>query len=207
VCLKNESETLPISVIVTLQESRQDFFCLPVIRAIVENRPAEIIIELGPGGASEKRNRGWRKATQPFLFFCDDDVVLHQDALRRLYQAIKEDLTVGVAYGHYRVVHAGGECKVPDGKIIVAEPFTWKHLRGRNSISVMSLMRAPAFRGWDEHLRSFIDWDCWLTMLEADWRGVLVDDVLFDAHYLDRGISAQDYGPASSAYIRRKHHL
>ena len=207
VCLKNESEVLPISVIVTLQESRQDFFCLPVIRAIVENRPAEIIVELGPGGASEKRNRGWKKATQPFLFFCDDDVVLHQGTLRRLHDAIKDDVNLGVAYGHYRVVHSGGVCKPPNGKIIEAKPFDLKHLRAGNSISVMSLIRATAFRGWDKHLRSYIDWDCWLTMLRENWHGVLVDDVLFDAHYLDNGISAQSHGPASAAYIRKKHGL
>jgi len=208
VCLKKSSDPLPISVVVTLQESRQEFFCAKGMPSIVANRPAEIIVELGPGGASEKRNRGRRKATRPFLFFCDDDIVLKQDTLRRLHDAIKDDPELGVAYGHYRkVVHAKEYSKAKDGKIIKAGPFDWKHLGEHNSISVMSLIRSCAFSGWDEHLRSFIDWDCWLTMLRENWRGVMVDDVLFDAHYLDQGISVQDYGPVSAAYIRKKHGL
>ncbi len=203
----DDSKTLPISVIVTLQDSRQEFFCSQVMPAIVHNQPTEIVVELGPGGASEKRNRGWRKATQPFLFFCDDDVVLRQGTLRLLYQAIKDVPRAGVAYGHYQAVHAGGHCKVPDGKIIRAEPFDLKHLRDHNSVSVMSLIRSVTFLGWDENLKSYIDWDCWLTMAEHGWCGVLVDAVLFDAHYLDRGISAQNHRVASAAYIERKHHL
>lgn len=201
------SEPLPISVIVTLQESRQQFFCSYVTPAIVENNPAELIVELGPGGASEKRNRGWRKATQPFLFFCDDDIVLYPRTLHRLHQAIKDSAKVGLAYGHYRIVHAGGSCNVPDRKIIRAKPFDLEHLRDHNSISVMSLIRSDAFPGWDENLKSYIDWDCWLTMAEQGWGGVLVEAVLFDAHYLDQGISAQNYRPASCEYISRKHQI
>ena len=197
--------SLPISVIVTLQDSRKGFFCSHVMPAIVENDPTEIIVELGPGGASEKRNRGWRKAKQAFLFFCDDDIVLHQGVLHRLHQAIKDLPGHGLAYGHYRIVHAGGHCKVPDGEIIRAKPFDLKHLSDGNSISVMSLIRSSAFPGWDENLKSYIDWDCWLTMAEQGWRGVSVDAVLFEAHYLDQGISAQNYRAASFAYIKRKH--
>ena len=198
---------LPLSVIVTLQDSRKEFFCSRVMPAIVENDPAEIIVELGLGGASEKRNRGWRKARQPFLFFCDDDVVLGESTLPLLCQAIKDVPTAGLAYGHYRVVHAGGSCNVSDGKIIRAKPFDLERLRDRNSISVMSLIRSRAFPGWDENLKSYIDWDCWLTMARQGWDGILVDAVLFDAYYLDRGISTQGYGAASYDYIARKHGL
>ncbi len=199
--------TLPISVVVTLQESRRPFFLSRVMPSIVPNDPCEIIIEAGPGGASEKRNRGWRKTTQPFLFFCDDDIVLNEGTLQRLHSAIKELPCVGVAYGHYRTVHAGGHCNTPDGTIIRAGPFTLEALRVRNSISVMSLIRAATFPGWDESLTSYIDWDCWLTMVIAGVDGVLIDDVMFDAHYLDNGISSQNNGPANRQYILRKHNL
>jgi len=176
--------------------------------SIAENCPTEIIIELGTGGASEKRNRGWRKATQPFLFFCDDDVVLRDGTLELLLDALVANEQAGWAYGHFMVRHAGGECRVPDRDVSYAEPFSVKLLRSRNIMSTMSLVRDSAFPGWDENLKSYIDWDGWLTMAGAGWLAERVDEILFDTYYLDRGISAQpELGPISLKYIREKHGL
>lgn len=203
---EKQSESLPISVIVTLQKSRRDFFCARCLPAIVASNPAEIIVELGPGGMSEKRNRGWRKATRPFLFFCDDDIVLSPGSLLRLYNVLSRGgPRAGWAYGHYRVRKHGGDHPLPDGGVVQAQPFNASELRRRNFVSSMSLIRAEGFPGWDEELKSYIDWDCWLSMIEQGWQGIFVDGVLFDAWYLDEGVSSKDYGPASWEYIDRKH--
>ena len=69
-------EGLPISVIVPLSKNRRSFFENFVLPLIEANNPVEIIVNDDEGRAPKKRNDGFKKSTQPFLFFCDDDILL-----------------------------------------------------------------------------------------------------------------------------------
>jgi glycosyltransferase involved in cell wall biosynthesis len=46
-------------------------------------------------GAAAQRNQGVKLATQPYIWFCDDDIVLEPECLARLWQAINSDSTFG----------------------------------------------------------------------------------------------------------------
>ena len=77
-------DVLPISVIVPLSKNRTDFFYRFVLPLIEANNPAEIIINDNDEGAPKKRNDGFDKSTQQYLFFCDDDLLLPSDHLEKL---------------------------------------------------------------------------------------------------------------------------
>ena len=59
---------LPISVIVPLSEKREKFFYEYVYPLIEINNPNEIIINKYKGFAPRKRNMGFDKSTQPYVF-------------------------------------------------------------------------------------------------------------------------------------------
>ena len=181
---------LPISVIVPHTVGRTDFFrnyCYPSIAA---NGPSEIIVDTGLGTAPVKRNRGAKQATQPFLFFCDDDIVLSRKCLSSLHRAIGEN---AFSYcGYHGVVMNNGVH--PSGKnfTLKAKPFSINAMRNMNIASTMSLLRRDKFPGFDESLYRYQDWDLWLTIIEEGGIGVAVPEELFMAFYLDAGISSQN---------------
>lgn len=62
---------------------------IPGLQARIGWVPAQI------RGAAPQRNQGVAVATQPFIWFLDDDIVLKPDCVRRLWQAIQSDQKLG----------------------------------------------------------------------------------------------------------------
>jgi glycosyltransferase involved in cell wall biosynthesis len=136
-------------------------------------------------GAPWARNRGERSALGEYLLFLDDDVVLHAAFLDEMVHALTSETDCGYAYSHYRRIGLFND-------VSRAYLFDERRLRRCNYVSTMSLMRHEVFVPWDERLTRFQDWDMWLTLLEQEHRGVLIDRVLFEAHYDDSGITDPD---------------
>ena len=84
---------LPVSIIVPLAKKRREFFNNLVLPLLEANMTAEIIINDDEGSAPKKRNDGFKKSTQPFLFFCDDDIILPANYIRSLYDVLKKNPT------------------------------------------------------------------------------------------------------------------
>lgn len=185
-------DALPISVIIPHIKRREEFFqekCLP---AVQRNFPREIIIVSGHGSAPAQRNLGARKASQALLFFCDDDVVLHENCLQELYAAMVRH-NAPYVYCDY----AGKVLKpsaYPGGVDFVhhAREFDLAALREMNYISTCSLIQKSLFPGFDENLERYQDWDLWLRLALEGHHGVYVSRVLFTAYYFDQTISTGD---------------
>lgn len=183
---------LPISVIVPLSKKRRKFFDQFVLPLIEANNPAEIIVNDNEGGAPKKRNDGYDKSTQPYLFFCDDDILLPADHLEKLYNDLKKTpKNIGYAYSGYHgiVLHPNthpmrGNFKIPTVN------FNANALRRSNYISTMSLIKSRKFPRFDESLKRLQDWDVWLTMLAYGYEGKAVHNNEFFAYYLDEGITS-----------------
>ncbi|MBU1180228.1 glycosyltransferase family 2 protein [Patescibacteria group bacterium] len=122
-------------------------------------------------GANWARNYGAHKAGGNYLFFCDADVILRNDALEKLKKALGKDSSGSYAYSGFKL----------GWKIFKSRAFDAEELKKRNYISTMSLIRRGDFPGFDEQLKKFQDWDLWLTMLEQGKRGIFVDEILFYA--------------------------
>lgn len=189
---------LPISVVVPHLLSRDSFFqryCLP---SIWMNSPAEVLVVSDDSHVQVKRNMGAVKATQEFLFFCDDDVILADGCLAAMYKEIGDH---DFAYCDYLAANH------PTPKFLkhTARPFDVDALRRQNYISTMSLVRRSKFPGFDESIQRLQDWDMFLTMTERGSTGVYVKDAEFIAFWLDRGITSKGNWENSNQIVKRKH--
>lgn len=199
---------LPISVIVPFSKSRDSFFYRYTLPSIESNIPYEIIIEEGEGSAPYKRNKGARKATQEYLFFCDDDCILGNDCLKTMYYSINEQ-EEGFAYSHNLSIVNSKEAH-PIGKNFISDSFSFdlERLKKHNYIDTLTLLKTKHFPQFDESLEGYQDWDLWLTIAKQGVKGLFIDDVLFMKFYLDKGISSnpERHMQAKNA-VRKKHGL
>lgn len=122
-------------------------------------------------GAPAARNHGWQKSQGDFLFFCDADAILKDDALELLLNSLNNNPESSYAYSSFNWGR----------KLFKVGDFSAEKLKQEPYIHTMSLIRKESFpvNGWDESIRKFQDWDLWLTMLENKKYGVWVDKVLF----------------------------
>lgn len=197
----DDEGVLPISVIIPLSKKRSDFFNNFVLPLIEANNPAEIIINDNEGTAPKKRNDGFDKSTQPYVFFCDDDIVLPADHLKKLLLELKGQEArnikrlateqVGYAYsGYHGIVMYPTTHPMRGNFHIRTTQFNATTLKQGNYISTMSLINSKYFPRFDESLKRLQDWDVWLTMLKNGLHGVAVFNNEFHAYYLDEGITS-----------------
>lgn len=201
---------LPISVIVPLSPNRRDFFNNMVLPMLEANNPNEIIVNDNEGSAPKKRNQGFDKSTQPYVFFCDDDIVLPANYLQTLLKRLElEHKTPEIGYcytGYYGVV-LHPESHPHRGNFWThSQPFDANRLRAGNYISTMSVMKRQVFPRFDESLTRFQDWDMYLMMLKNGIRGVMESTTHFWAYYLDAGITSNNNSLNEALQrIRNKH--
>lgn len=208
----SETAELPVSVIVPLSRRREGFFDRFGLPSIEINRPAELLIEKGDGSAAKKRNAGAARASQPFLFFCDDDVILARDCLAKLHARLADDEQAGFAVCDFRgiVLHPMGH---PLGGNFVQrgvdpdptdrrarDPFS-----GLANSSAMALIRSEAFPGFDEDLQALEDRDLWVRLMRDGVGGAYVPEVLFFAFYLDRGLAVSPAVELAAQQLEAKH--
>lgn len=190
-------DTFPVSFIVPLTPSRRDFFEKFVRPLLEANKPAEIIVNDGFGGAPKKRNEGFQKSTQPYVFFCDDDVLLPKDTLENLYALLQENPTKAYAYTGYHGIVMHPQTHPMHGNFMIPSvPFDKNKLIQGNFISTMALVKRDCLpdqkKPFDESLKRLQDWDLWLTMLENGHEGILLEgnENMYHAYYLDEGITS-----------------
>lgn len=195
---------LPISVIVPLSKSREYFFHNFTLPLIESNDPNEIIIVSDKGGASEKRNRGFESSTQPFIFFCDDDILLPKKYLSSLHHCLETNKQAGYSYSGYNGIVMHPEKHPMRGNFSVETvEFDPKKLMMGNFISTMSLIRREFFENFDEKLKRFQDWDLWIRLAKKGIFGKAVFNNKFYAFYLDEGITSTNNNAAHAIKIIR----
>lgn len=198
---------LPISVIVPLSKHRKDFFENMVLPLIEANGVNEIIVNDNDGSAPKKRNDGFLKSTQPYVFFCDDDILLPADYIESLYNMLEKHKDVSFAYTGYHGIVLHPETHPMRGNFQIPNiEFNVNALLRGNYISTMTLMRREVFPMFDETLKRLQDWDVFLTIVKNGGKGILVPNQTFYAYYLDSGITSDMNNEIDALYaIRNKH--
>ena len=156
---------LPISVIIPLSKNRKDFFENMVLPLIEANNVNEIIVNDDEGRAPKKRNDGFKKSTQPFIMFIDDDILLPSNYILTLYNILIKNHDIDFAYTGYDgiVLHPeshpiGGNFRIPPVE------FNPKALNYGNYISTMTLMRREVFPMFDENTIRVANDKPWITV-------------------------------------------
>lgn len=198
---------LPVSVIVPLTKSRRGFFENMVLPLIEANNVNEIIVNDSEGLAPKKRNDGFLKSTQPYIFFCDDDILLPATYIESLLKVLEKNPDIGFAYTGYHGIVLHPESHPMRGNFeIPAVQFNAAALKRGNYISTMSLVRKDLFPMFDEKLKRLQDWDIWLTLVNRGVKGALVASQTFYAYYLDAGITSNQNSEIDAINaIRNKH--
>jgi glycosyltransferase involved in cell wall biosynthesis len=192
-------------VVIPHRKDRETWFLQNCLPQVIDNNPAEIIVEDWDGGACEKRNVGAAKSTQPYLIFVDDDSYLYEFALIEMLRALEADPDAMFAYSDARHVMYP-DVPYPNGNgIRKAMPWDIESLKRGNYVETMSLMRREAFVGFDPSIKRFQDWDLWLTLASLGHRGTYIPQTLFELHHFDIGISASVPFDESLQAIWTKH--
>ena len=200
---------LPVSVIVPLSEKRHDFFYNMVYPLLQASNVNEIIINTDLGNAPKKRNDGFDKSTQPYIFFCDDDILIPTNYIENLYNVLSKSPELAFTYTGYQgiVVHPESHPIKTNFQIPNIE-FDIQRLKFANYISTMSLMKREWFPRFDEKLKRLQDYDLWLSIVNKGGIGKLVHDTTFYAFYLDEGITSDKNSEVDAiTAIRDKHSL
>jgi|SRR5579859_7941567 len=206
------NDGLPVSIIVPLSRKRKWFFDNYVLPLLEANNVKEIIVNDNEGGAPKKRNDGFSKSTQPYVFFCDDDILLRADYIQRLYDLLQKNPTKAYAYTGYHGIVMHPETHPTHGNFkIPSIPFNGKRLKDGNYISTMSLVKRdclPKPKPFDESLKRLQDWDVWLTMLSNGHEGILLEgeEFMYHAYYLDEGITSNNNNENENLMILLKKH-
>ncbi len=130
-------------------------------------------------GAAAARNVGYANSQGEFILFCDADMVLKPEMLEKLLDALKNNQDKSYAYSSFKF----GWKKFKGGE------FNPEKLKKINYIHTSALIRREHFLNFDESLKKFQDWDLWLTMLEHNYYGVWVPELLFKIKPRKKGIS------------------
>ncbi|MFW6243202.1 MAG: glycosyltransferase [bacterium] len=205
---------LPISVIIPLSHDREYFFYNYVMPLLEANNPNEIIVNKEKGSAPKKRNNAFKKVTQPYVFFMDDDILLPGNYLEKLYNTLikkeKEDSNCGYVYTGYKGIVLHPQSHPMRGNFeIKSGYFNIKQLMKGNYISTMSLLNKKHFPFFDLNLKRFQDWDLYLNMyINKGIYGQFIPDLKFMAFYLDEGITKNNNSMVDSYnIIKNKYNL
>ncbi len=201
---------LPISVIMPTIKSRSRFtgdFVIPMLKL---NNPAEIIIVDDEDlGVQEKRNKGASKATQEYMFFCDDDTLLPQNHLAILFKVLEENKDCDYAYTDYQAIVMDPSTHARKNNYYHrASDFNLELLKQGNYVDTSSLLRRNKFPGFDPEIKRLQDWDLWLTISLKGSKGIYVKETGIIKYYLDEGITSikNDLNMATAA-VYKKHKI
>ncbi len=154
-------------------------------------------------GPSAARNTGAAHTETPLLLMLDADDRLVSGALLALRGPLEADPTLGFTYG---LIEMFGDSAGP----LTLPAYDPYRLLYRSLVPATSLLRREAFEsagGFDPVIGGYEDWDLYLGLLEADWRGLRVERPML--HYRRHGPSTlgTDRRGYRGTYraIRRKH--
>lgn len=119
-------------------------------------------------GSNPARNRGFRAAKGEYVIFCDADVIMEEDMIAEMVNALEKHPDCDFVYSDF----------IFGWKFFKGQPFNVQELRKVNYIHTSSLVRRKAFPGFDEEIQRFQDWDVWLTMAEQGKQGIYLPETL-----------------------------
>lgn len=161
----------PIEVIIVNDGSTDNL--LDVLEELRHHEPFRLlhgkVITQKNAGAAVARNQGFKETHGDFVIFWDADTVAHPKMLEKMLAALLVHDTADYVYCRYKF----------GWKTMKSQHFSPKALQEYNYIDTTSLMRREAFKGFDESLKRFQDWDLWLTMMRAGSNGIFLPEVLF----------------------------
>lgn len=169
------------------------------------------VIRRKHSGAATARNKGASLGNAEFILFCDADIILHKNFLKKCLRILQQNNSYSFVYTSFKY----------GWKKFSLWEFDSEKLKIMPYIHTTSLIRRAHFPGFDENIKRLQDWDLWLTVLERGHAGVWLPEYLFTVNpggtmskwvpkifvrYFKRNKRVQSYLDAVQV-IMKKHHL
>lgn len=122
-------------------------------------------------GAPVARNFGFEKSQSDYVIFCDADVLMRHDMLKKMLEMLENNKEMAYVYSSFKF----------GWKTFKIWPYDLNKLKLGPYIPTTSLIRRNYFPRFDESLKKFQDWDLWLTISERGGKGIWLNEVLFCA--------------------------
>lgn len=153
-------------------------------------------------GQAKARNIGFERVKGDYTVFLDGDLEMKPEMLQVMEEHLNLNPKASIAYCHYERVGSRVDR-------LSAKPWDVAALRDMNYISMVSMVRTKDLPKppLDETLRRYEDWDLWLTMAEKGKTGILIDKVLFQAHYQPGDLSGTGESGSWYGIVKKKHGL
>ncbi len=174
---------------IVVDDGSRDPHTLDVLQTITREHDVQLVRHPQRRGLPAARNTGVRAAGCEFFVPLDADDRLHPDFVARLLDALRSDPHAAYAYAHVRLFGAR------EG-LWACPPFDPRRLLLENLSPATALIRRDAFDavgGYRESMtEGYEDWDLWVALASAGWRGVCVPQPLFEYRQHPRGLSMRD---------------
>ena len=132
-------------------------------------------IEKRNGGLSSARNAGIRQCDTTYVFPFDADDRLHKTYLERAYNILSKDKKIEVLT--VKVQNFGAK-----NNILNLPEYSFETLLIRNCFIACSIFKKETYDrvgGYDENLKSFEDWDFWISALKDGGKHYQIEEVLY----------------------------
>jgi cellulose synthase/poly-beta-1,6-N-acetylglucosamine synthase-like glycosyltransferase len=196
--IKNNSFYPLISVIIASRVEEEIKTISSLKKQTYENIEVIIEYDVNKEGVAVVRNRGRKKATGKFLFFCDNDINLESNALSDLYNCLKKNPECDWSFGRFFI----GNEEFNVRKEEVPKEYGEEFIKYFYGISTMSLIRASANPVYDNKFIRFDDWDLWITLSKNGHKSAFCNSLLFRTVYSSSGISSK--GPLHEDFWKEK---
>jgi len=119
------------------------------------------------GGLASAKNTGVKHAASEYLFFLDSDDRVKPGYIQQGINVLNKDPKIGVVYSNADAFGDGSRTNFK------ALPFNITTLLLQNHVPSCVIMRRKAWEdvgGFDENLRKYEDWECWVNIYKAGWK-------------------------------------
>ncbi|MFW5885303.1 MAG: glycosyltransferase family 2 protein [Patescibacteria group bacterium] len=134
--------------------------------------------EVNYQNAQKVRNFGLKKISSKYVLFLDADDYLREDCIEKMEKEMEKDEKLALVYSD-RINFEQRGFKKENFTNLLSRNFDFEKLKRVNYISLTSLIRMDSFKGFDEHIERFQDWEAWINMLKDGIKAKRIPEPLF----------------------------
>ena len=155
--------------------------------------------------AQKSRNYGLSKASGEYVVFLDADDYFRNDFLEKTQNIMQTNSKILLVYSDRENI--GNEdllASIGQSSKWKSKNFNYNDLRKYNYISLPSLIRKKNFKGFDEKIRRFQDWEAWLNFLRPD-SAVRIPEPLFYVRFHEQNKTFTEHKSIEKIKVLYKH--
>lgn len=155
--------------------------------------------------AQKTRNYGLSKASGEYVVLLDADDYFRNDFLEKTQNIMQNNSKILLVYSdRENIGNADLLASIGHSSNWKTKDFNYNVLRKYNYISLPSLIRRKYFKGFDEKIRRFQDWDAWLNFLRPE-SAIRIPEPLFFVRFHEQNKTFTENKSIEKIKVLHKH--